>query len=56
MVVSILSDGVGKPFSARPAADGDLIILKIFETNSSFHVKYCNTRKVLFLFLLQGVL
>ena len=30
MPVSILSDGVGKPFSVRPAADDDLKYKSIF--------------------------
>ena len=31
MVVSILSDGVGKPFSVRSAADDDLLFMICFQ-------------------------
>ena len=37
MGVSILSDGVGKPFSVRPAAEGDF-------TNTEVSLNYLNTK------------
>ena len=42
MPVSILSDGVGKPFSVRPAADDDLKYKSIFlnGTYCAQHVCY----------------
>ena len=33
MGVSILIDGVGKPFSVRPAADDDLVLVLLLESN-----------------------
>ena len=30
MGVSILSDGIGKPFSVRPAADDDLLFQSVY--------------------------
>ena len=49
MGVSILRDGVGKPFSVRPAADDDSLgintvkkLLKYVSTRNSHKLKYLN--------------